>query len=227
MSSRASPIPTEAFDRPSSPSPSIRSNSSQTSSSFSPFQPVVLPSSFTARPIVYRPGGKPSLPTRMPGEMMQFGERGKEEDDAWETASVSSWGGGDTAGEGRAFHPRLRDLRQPRPNVRKPELRDSEERKEKTEAPREVASGEVEGQTDRKTEAEACESSAESRGREGSNEKTLEKTLERKSSIQSSATKATQDEKRSMVIGETEKTTEIEEPTTPSNQDTMPTENGK
>lgn len=66
------------------------------------------------------------------GQSMPFGEIGKEVEDNWETASVSSFGGGgEEASQGRAFHPRLRDLRQPRPNVRKPETKELEAKEEK------------------------------------------------------------------------------------------------
>lgn len=137
MSSRASPIPPDAFERPSSPSPSVRSaraTGTRPSSTFSPFRPVILPSTYSTRPGVYRGGGKP--PPSSPGSRpsLPFGEKGTEEgDDAWETASVSSWGGergreGEELSRERAFHPRLRDLRLPRPNVRKPEHSDDDAR---------------------------------------------------------------------------------------------------
>ncbi|GAA5965078.1 hypothetical protein JCM3765_004850 [Sporobolomyces pararoseus] len=218
MSSKPTPIPSDAFERPSSPSPSVRSQSSQTSSSFSPFQPVVLPSTFNPRPIVYRPGGKPSLPTRMGGQPMHFGEKGKEEDDTWETASVSSWGGGEAAEEGRAFHPRLRDLRQPRPNVRRPESMDSEELKQEKETPRESTRSKEEGELERNTEVEAGESSVGGEGKERLNENPAEKDS---SNVTSPTTKAVQDD--ALAVGETEKKTD-KESMTPSNEAVDPQE---
>ncbi|GAA5912702.1 uncharacterized protein JCM6883_006208 [Sporobolomyces salmoneus] len=165
MSSRASPIPADAFERPSSPSPSVRSNCSQfsarPSSTFSPFRPIVLPSTYTHRPVVYRAGARPPPPTAFPGQ--PIGEVGKEDDENWETASVSSWGGDDVNENGRAFHPRLRDLRSPRPNVRKPETKEKKDGMEEKEAVREegvAGAGETkttvvdEGAAKQKAEAE-------------------------------------------------------------------------
>ncbi|TNY17988.1 hypothetical protein DMC30DRAFT_356273 [Rhodotorula diobovata] len=109
MSSRGSSIPRELADPPSSP-----------------FQPVLA--SASRRPVVRRalpprPTSETAAPT---ASTTPFGQIGKE-DEAADTDDVlsllsgtSGWaGGGDVDEEAAAFLPRVRDLRQRRPVVRK------------------------------------------------------------------------------------------------------------
>ncbi|GAA6006144.1 hypothetical protein JCM11491_002047 [Sporobolomyces phaffii] len=124
MSSRASPIPPDTFERPSSPSPSLRSHTSESlaTSTASPFTPVILPRTSHVRPIVRREVARGAGDHGVQRPTLPVGEIAKK-DDEWETASVSTQGGrAEDNVEDRRFHPRLRDLRLPRPNVRKPEL---------------------------------------------------------------------------------------------------------
>ncbi|GAA6056513.1 hypothetical protein JCM3770_006854 [Rhodotorula araucariae] len=100
MSSRGSPIPNELADAPTSP-----------------FKPV-LPGATSRRPIVRRPGAPPARPST------PFGEIGKEDDDNFDVLSMisgtSGWVGPEVVDEEAAvFLPRVRDLRQRRPVVRK------------------------------------------------------------------------------------------------------------
>ncbi|KPV73533.1 uncharacterized protein RHOBADRAFT_45494 [Rhodotorula graminis WP1] len=114
MSSRGSPIPRELADPPSSP-----------------FQPVLARTTAARRPVVRRPApprstttpdGQPTRPST------PFGEIGKEndgDDDKSDVLSLlsspSGWaaGGDEVDDEAAAFLPRVRDLRQRRPVVRK------------------------------------------------------------------------------------------------------------
>ncbi|BGP42322.1 hypothetical protein JCM10449v2_006327 [Rhodotorula kratochvilovae] len=106
MSSRNSPIPKELADPPTSP-----------------FQPVLAPST-SRRPIVRRPTAPPSAASTAARPSTPFGEIGKEDDDNFDALSLISgttgWGGPDEVDEETAaFLPRVRDLRQRRPVVRK------------------------------------------------------------------------------------------------------------
>jgi len=113
MSSRGSPIPRELADPPSSP-----------------FQPILARTTAARRPVVRRPAPPRSAnSTDAPARSSTpFGEIGKEEDDGDDNSDVlsllsgtSGWaaGGDEVDEEAAAFLPRVRDLRQIRPIVRK------------------------------------------------------------------------------------------------------------